>query len=862
MHTTQIKYCTQNQPTTITINSSIDQMENEDLNKYLENDFTKFLEITSQQNYLFNYQSPTYNSINSSSTTNTINNNNPNNNNNINSITHKINENNKNGNTNKNILENFKELPKNYANDNHSEITPNCDYLDNDLSWTKDIFNSKHCTTSSHTFTNGFIHDLKRQNYHTISHEFITGEGYQQSNYMYDQHFNSAPEQLSSIPDYSMMRTVDYPYIADNEHPLCFNEFVQSGDTEFSNYHDNIHMDIRSNMSYFTDTSATNESEDHKISETKARSSMLFPNDHHYASQTPANENLKPCNLSSQSGSFENGWFEEQNSIHYSANWSDDWTNNTESNSRPNYHSCDSKIIPINFDSFRYLDTTSYVNSRSLTCKNDSLATKNNELVDHSYKGAPYLSTNHHSDVGPEPCNEFDSSLSPQSESTKACSVISNNGSELPIPNAFNLSSGAYFWLYNSQCKGPKASPLLNFTNTTILNASAEDDQSSLTRNCPSNVYQDDFVSSTASSRAIHPMIHYPISSLSLPGYPFVVFEDPVQRRYDLVHCSKLRRGDGNDVTPNLMRLRSMGEELAHLNRNITAQGELIAASASSVLDHPDINLDFKVIEDLSGSVFNSKIVEQAKREKNKLASKICRLKKKAFHEANKIKYLGLEIEYNELASVIVKIRELITKTIRNNLPSKYLRYDLVNQKHIHTSENQSNKMDLSSSTSSSSNHSESIAFSQSTVRLCPNVSGSIFKQALIFYETTHVTRTAGRMDILVDEVIQNYSFSCSLPSTATDLFDNGNQCLKSNRKYHNTPLLQALTNSHMLYCSNNNHDEDKSSSDSKISNVHFHEASELNKTSNIQQDTPQQCTSATKLNYPRPPPEFKLIYE
>lgn len=197
-----------------------------------------------------------------------------------------------------------------------------------------------------------------------------------------------------------------------------------------------------------------------------------------------------------------------------------------------------------------------------------------------------------------------------------------DTGSEVPIPNAFNLSSGAYFWLYNSQCKGPKASPLISLTNTMILNNSAEDDQSSLTENCTSSVYQDDFVSSSASSRVINPVIHYPISPLSLPGYPFVVFEDPVQRRYDLVHCSKLRRGDGNDVTPNLMRLRSMGEELAHLNRNITAQGELIATGASSVLDQPDMNLDFKVIQDLSGSIFNSKIVEQAKREKNKLASK------------------------------------------------------------------------------------------------------------------------------------------------------------------------------------------------------------------------------------------------
>ncbi|RTG89207.1 uncharacterized protein DC041_0000441 [Schistosoma bovis] len=58
-----------------------------------------------------------------------------------------------------------------------------------------------------------------------------------------------------------------------------------------------------------------------------------------------------------------------------------------------------------------------------------------------------------------------------------------------------------------------------------------------------------------------------------------------------------------------------------------------------------------------------------------------------------------------------------------------------------------------------------------------------------------------------------------------------------------------------------NNHDEDKSS-DTKNSNVIFHETPEMNKANDIPQDTQQQCPSTSKLNYPRPPPEFKLIYE
>ncbi|CAH8530737.1 unnamed protein product [Schistosoma intercalatum] len=847
MHTTQKRYCTQNQPTTVTIDSSVNEMENEDWNRFLENDFTKFMGITSRQNYPFNDQSIIYNPNDTSTTSNIINNNNI-------PITYKMNDNNKSGSVNKNILGHVKELRENCSNDNNLEITPNCDCSDNGLSWTKDVFNSKHYTTSSLALTSGFINDTKIQNNHPVSNEFISGEDYQQSNYLYDQHFNSTPVQLCSQTDYSVMRTVNYPYIINNEHPHYLSEYIQSSDTEYSNYHNNLHMDLRSNVSDFTDTSIASDPDYQNQSESKAKSSFMFLNDHLCAPQAPTIENLKSCNPLSQEDSFENGWLDGQNRTHYCANWSVDWTNNTESNSRPNYHSCNSKHIPINFDSFRCLGATSYFDARSSNCKKDCLVTKNSESVDHPHKGAPNISSNHQFDSGPKLCNEFDSSLSPQTESTKLCNVTSNTGSEVPIPNTFNLSSGAYFWLYNSQCKGPKASPLLSLTNTMILNNSAEDDQSSLTENCTSSVYQDDFVSSSASSRVINPVIHYPISPLSLPGYPFVVFEDPVQRRYDLVHCSKLRRGDGNDVTPNLMRLRSMGEELAHLNRNITAQGELIATGASSVLDQPDMNLDFKVIQDLSGSIFNSKIVEQAKREKNKLASKICRLKKKAFHEANKIKYLGLEIEYNELASVIVKIKELITKALKNNLQSENLRYELANQQHFYMSENQLNKVDLSSTSSS---HAGSVSLTQSTVKLFPNISGSVFKQALVFYETTHVTRTAERMDILVDEVIQNYSFSCSLSSGRTDSFERDSQSFTSNRKYY-TPLLQALTNANMYY---NNHDEDKSS-DTKNSNVIFHGTPEMNKANDIRQDTQQQCPSTSKLNYPRPPPEFKLIYE
>jgi len=88
--------------------------------------------------------------------------------------------------------------------------------------------------------------------------------------------------------------------------------------------------------------------------------------------------------------------------------------------------------------------------------------------------------------------------------------------------------------------------------------------------------------------------------------------------------CSgKARRGDGNDLTPNPKKLAAIGKELEQLN---------------------------KVINDLTPSTSSSEVPFsarcQSRKEKNKLASRACRLKKKAQHEANKLKSNGLEEEH------------------------------------------------------------------------------------------------------------------------------------------------------------------------------------------------------------------------
>ncbi|XP_029658368.1 uncharacterized protein LOC115232556 [Octopus sinensis] len=114
-------------------------------------------------------------------------------------------------------------------------------------------------------------------------------------------------------------------------------------------------------------------------------------------------------------------------------------------------------------------------------------------------------------------------------------------------------------------------------------------------------------------------------------------FEDPVfelgtTSKLGLRHSGKARRGDGNDISPNPRKLHLIGQQLKKLNH--------------------DIN-EFVPTSDLPASVRN-----RTRKEKNKLASRACRLKKKAQHEANKVKLFGLEQEHRQLMTVIEHIKQ------------------------------------------------------------------------------------------------------------------------------------------------------------------------------------------------------------
>lgn len=97
-----------------------------------------------------------------------------------------------------------------------------------------------------------------------------------------------------------------------------------------------------------------------------------------------------------------------------------------------------------------------------------------------------------------------------------------------------------------------------------------------------------------------------------------------------LQHSGKARKGDGNDLTPNPRKLQCIGKELDKLGRTIN---QMTSVNESPFKERPKL-----------------------RKEKNKLASRACRLKKKAQHEANKIKLYGLETEHSMYKYIWVSI--------------------------------------------------------------------------------------------------------------------------------------------------------------------------------------------------------------
>ncbi|XP_036396193.1 CREB3 regulatory factor-like isoform X2 [Megalops cyprinoides] len=103
----------------------------------------------------------------------------------------------------------------------------------------------------------------------------------------------------------------------------------------------------------------------------------------------------------------------------------------------------------------------------------------------------------------------------------------------------------------------------------------------------------------------------------------------------------KARKTDASDLTPNPQKLCNIGEQLHKLNVAIDGMRH--------VSDLPVVAR------------------ARSRKEKNKLASRACRLKKKAQHEANKIKLWGLNQEYENLLGALLRIKDMIRQRVESS---------------------------------------------------------------------------------------------------------------------------------------------------------------------------------------------------
>lgn len=130
-------------------------------------------------------------------------------------------------------------------------------------------------------------------------------------------------------------------------------------------------------------------------------------------------------------------------------------------------------------------------------------------------------------------------------------------------------------------------------------------------------------------------------------------FQDPVfhQEQDKYKHNGKARRGDGNDITPNPYKLFATGIELQKLNKQINSMAP--------------------------GNDWPSSQKNKTLKERNKLASRACRLKKKAQHEANKLKLHGLKLEHSEELFFQFVMLFYLTRSAR--MPGKFIVVVIIN---------------------------------------------------------------------------------------------------------------------------------------------------------------------------------------
>ncbi|CAF0725946.1 unnamed protein product [Rotaria sordida] len=169
-------------------------------------------------------------------------------------------------------------------------------------------------------------------------------------------------------------------------------------------------------------------------------------------------------------------------------------------------------------------------------------------------------------------------------------------------------NSASLFWQYNVQAKGPKTKRILYL----------KERDPHLFREFSDPVYQ--------------------IKLTQTKGQTF----------------TKLRKGDGNDVTPNPMKLYQLGKQIRDLSSFVGKTN-----SNTQSVYHGIYHIDHQINN-------NNNDTAEVKKEKNKIASRACRLRKKAQHEANKLKLHGLNEEHKTLLDLMTDVKLLILKRYHN----------------------------------------------------------------------------------------------------------------------------------------------------------------------------------------------------
>ncbi|KAA0201819.1 putative metal responsive transcript [Hyalella azteca] len=193
-----------------------------------------------------------------------------------------------------------------------------------------------------------------------------------------------------------------------------------------------------------------------------------------------------------------------------------------------------------------------------------------------------FLDSDDESEVNYDSDSDYESSMM-QDTSLLGTSVGSNSGAR---------SKERHFWQYNVQAKGPKGQRV-----------------------------------------SLEPHLTDPHQLVTIAD---PVFSHAVGSIQGIKHSGKARRGDGNDLSPNPVKLVNIGKQLGALNKMIM--------DMTPVSEQP----------------FH--IRPKSRKEKNKLASRACRLKKKAQHEANKIKLYGLGEEHKLLLIQVRQCRAILAK--------------------------------------------------------------------------------------------------------------------------------------------------------------------------------------------------------